>query len=838
MQTNVSLQLDSPCTKNWYTGPTGETISPCTNFCDTNKDVVIDVSGRGRAGALPSVENSAVSKAAGDSVTVVNAVAANSDGRFSLKAPETGDYQLCITMVGYTPYKQAVKVPASGKALGKIAITQGVEVGDVVIEVQKPLVMADAEKTTYSVEDDPQASTSTLDEIIRKVPQLSLDGDGNVLLNGQSNYKILLNGRNSATMSNNFKEVIQSMPASQISRIEVITNPSTKYEAEGVGGIINLITQRKKQFHGYNGSVGASVTVLENPAYNGNASLSIQAGKFAASIMGYAGYYDGGRTPSESESWQENYDSENRYNRSYSENKGSSRYGNVGLDMSYQPDTLNLITLNGWLWLGRSRYKSLGTNAILDPEMNPLLEYGSRSIQKWNYMGGSVSLNYEHTFDKEGHTLTISDEVEIDPDKGHTDRIYNDGYNYRALQDADNRMTGNTVQVDYANPLSEHHKIEAGLKHIYRNSTSDTDNKQSDEYGTFPIEKIKFTGMDYRQHVLGIYTGYGFTYTKWSGRLGARMERTWNDADVEETAKGTYSFSNRQFNVVPYLSLTFIPKVSHNISLSYTQRLQRPGIYMLSPAEDDTDPTRLSYGNPGLEAAVYHTINLQYGHYAAKWSMTFALNTFLSNNNMSSYSFSDGDGITNTTYSNDVRSRSYGFNGSFSYRPSEKVNLSLSYNGRYSQNDFDAMDIHTDQFTFSQNLNLDFALWKEARLMLGENYSTGYAWLGGKSESYYYYYMGIKQQFLKKKLDLSIMCNNPFEKYRRNRSTSDTPTFGGWSEYRYACRSLYFRVSYRFGKQNVGVKRTAKSIRNDDMSSGAQGGGGGSTGGAQGGGGM
>ena len=120
-----------------------------------------------------TVTDSASGKAVGyatvslqrDSVTVVNAVAANSDGRFSLKAPETGDYQLCITMVGYTPYKQAVEVPASGKALGKIAITQGVEVGDVVIEVQKPLVMADAEKTTYSVEDDPQASTSTLDEI-------------------------------------------------------------------------------------------------------------------------------------------------------------------------------------------------------------------------------------------------------------------------------------------------------------------------------------------------------------------------------------------------------------------------------------------------------------------------------------------------------------------------------------------------------------------------------------------------------------------------------------------------------------------------------------------------
>ena len=447
-----------------------------------------------------------------DSTTVVAAAAADADGRFSLKAPEAGDYTLGITMVGYTPYKQDVKVPASGKALGKIAITQGVDVGDVVIEVQKPLVMADAEKTTYSVEDDPQASTSTLDEIIRKVPQLSLDGDGNVLLNGQSNYKILLNGRNSATMSNNFKDVIQSMPASQISRIEVITNPSTKYEAEGVGGIINLITQKKKQFHGYNGSVGGSGTVLTNPAYNGNANVSVQAGKFAAGIMGYVGYYDGGRTPSESESWQENYNSDNRYNRSYTENRGSSRYGNVGLDMSYQPDTLNLITLNGWLWLGRSRYKSLGTTSILDPDRNPLLEYGSRSLQKWNYTGGSVALNYEHTFGKEGHTLTVSDEVQANPSTGFADRVYNDGLNYRALQDQDSRMTGNTVQIDYANPLSKHHKIEAGLKHIYRNSTSDTDNKESDGEGAFPEDKKRFTGMDYRQHVLGIYA------RAWSGR--------------------------------------------------------------------------------------------------------------------------------------------------------------------------------------------------------------------------------------------------------------------------------------------------------------------------------
>lgn len=756
--------------------------------------------------------------------TAAVAVAADADGRFILAAPAPGAYELAVTAVGYKPLGRSVEIPAAGVDIGTVGIEPGVDVGDVVIEVQKPLVMSDAEKTTYSVEDDPQSSSSTLDEIIRKVPQLSLDGDGNVLLNGQSDYKILLNGRNSATLSNNFKEVIQSMPASQISRIEVITDPSTKYEAEGVGGIINLITQKKKLFHGYNGSVGTNATVLENASYGGNANLSLQAGKFAAGVMGFFGYFDSSRRPSQSWSWQENYDAANRYTSSYSQSKGTSRYGNVGVDMSYQPDTLNLLTLSGWLWLGHSRYRSSGETQILGTEA-PILEYGSRGLQQWDYKGGSVALNYEHTFGKEGHTLTLSDEVEISPNDGTSGFRYTGGYDYRTRQNETSRMKGNTVQIDYANPLSKHHNIEAGLKHIYRFSTSDT---RIFQQGTEDAakERLARTEMDYRQHILGLYAGYGFKFAKWSGRAGARMERTWNDADVSEPEKEPYTFSNRQFNVVPYLSLTFTPKTSHNLSLSYTQRLQRPGLYMLSPAVDDTNPTRLSYGNPDLEAAVYHSLNLKYGHYAAKWSMTLSATASLSNNSMSAYSFSDTEGITHTTYSNDVHVRGYGFNGSFSYRPSSKFNVSCSLRGNYMQHDFDAMDIHTDHFAFSENINLDFAVWKQGRILFGESYANGYTSLGSKSDSYYYYYIGFKQQFFKKKLDVSVTCSNPFEKYRERKSTSDTPTYGGWSKSRYACRSLGFRISFRFGKQDIGVKHTSRSISNDDLTGDSKGGGG------------
>ena len=175
--------------------------------------------------------------------TAVAAVAADAQGRFELSAEAAGDYRLQITMVGYNPETQPVTLRSAATDAGTIRLRQGVDIDQVTVTIQKPLVTADAEKTTYSVEDDPQAASSTLEEILRKVPQLTIDAEGNVKLNGQSDFKVLVNGRSSA-MFKNFKDVIRSMPASQIKKIEVITEPSMKYDAEGAGGIINSRLRR------------------------------------------------------------------------------------------------------------------------------------------------------------------------------------------------------------------------------------------------------------------------------------------------------------------------------------------------------------------------------------------------------------------------------------------------------------------------------------------------------------------------------------------------------------------------------------------------------------------
>jgi len=755
--------------------------------------------------------------------TAVAAVAADAGGLFSLSVDAGGPYRLEVTMVGYASEVRGVELAGAETDLGDVALRPGVDIADVVVEVQKPLVVSDAEKMTYSVEDDPQASTSTLDEIIRKVPQLSLDADGNVLLNGQSNYKILVNGRSSATMSSNFKEVIKSMPASQIQKIEVITHPSTKYEAEGVGGIINLVTDRRKQFDGYSGSVSAGASVLGMPVWYGNASGTVQTGKFAASAMGYYSRYDTtDHTGYMQEMWRENFGADNRYHRSFACGGYDGEHYGANLDLSYTVDSLNFLTLNGSLYGGRHGGNSTALMEIFDPQMALRSSYATDEDSDLKYLGGSVALNYEHTFNRPGHTLTVSDEVEIDPDRSRSESRFTGGADFPTYSNVrleDNRAYCNTVQIDYANPINERHNIEAGLKHIYRYSDAAADLYIFDA-GEAASAAPRFDDMVYRQHILALYAGYGFTFTKWSGRLGTRMERTWNSADVTETGREPYSIRNTLFNMVPYASLTFLPARSHSLSLSYTQRLQRPDISMLSPAVDDTDPVSVSYGNPDLRSAVFHSLNLSYGYFHPKWSALAGLTALISNNCMTSYTFTE-NGVIHTTFSDDVHVRNYGFNGSFSVRPSQKLNLSISLTGNYAAYDFGPMEIHTDRFSFSGNLNFDCALWKEARFMVGGYYNTGDVELGSCNKGYHYYYAGVKQSLFKQKLDISLSIANPFHRTTTFRQDYASPTYAAETVYRNrASRRLSINLSWRFGRQNVAVKRASRTINNDDLSGG------------------
>ncbi len=496
----------------------------------------------------------------------------------SNSAEAAGDYRLQITMVGYNPETQPVTLRTAATDAGTIRLRQGVDIDQVTVTIQKPLVTADAEKTTYSVEDDPQAASSTLEEILRKVPQLTIDAEGNVKLNGQSDFKVLVNGRSSA-MFKNFKDVIRSMPASQIKKIEVITEPSMKYDAEGAGGIINIITARK-EFDGYNGSLNYN-TGLDTRQQYGGASLSVQKGKFAASVQAFFFQMNRRNRPYTSESRRENFASEQqRYHTSESTGYGKGHNEYVTLNLSYQPDTLNLVTLEGSLWTGAWKNSSDTRIRMSDAAETPTVAYDTHDYDNYPYTGFQVGANYERRFRKPEHTLTVSDMVEIDPDKGYNLVTYDGVLNYPSSQlykRHTSRSFTNTFQLDYYNPLAEHHYVEAGSKYIYRiNKGYQNEIPWIDPVGFDPTNMTKYDDLRQRQQIFSLYFGYGLKFSKVSARAGVRMERTWNHADADNSREGIYDYGNRLLNFIPYLSFTYKPRDGHNLSLSYTERLRRP----------------------------------------------------------------------------------------------------------------------------------------------------------------------------------------------------------------------------------------------------------------------
>ncbi len=744
----------------------------------------------------------------------VTAAAADSSGRFTLHADTAGTYVLQITSVGYGPAIREVQIEAPATDLGRVLLTEGVGIDEVVIAVQKPLITADAEKIVYSVENDPEALTGRLSDILRKVPGLSFDAEGKVLLNGQSDYKILVNGHSSANMSRNFKELIESMPAGSVKKIEVITHPSMKYEAEGTGGIINIITAGRVQ-NGFNGSLSAQYATTYESA---NAYFAVQAGRLALSASYYISHFKSVK-PYRYESDRENFgNTESNRILSSGVNDYSGYNQGLTLNASYEFDSLNLLTAEFSVYAGNNKNFSVTDDRVFDSE--GALVSTSRSECDGRFLydkfdNVEASINYEHRFGDEDHTLTLSWNIENDPDDGRnivrtlagdavSERIY---YEY-------NKGLNNTLQIDYANSLTDMHSIEAGAKYIRRNYRS-----ANPTVTRLPEKSEEYSHTAYTQDILGVYAGYTLSTGKFSGRAGARVEENWNHVRI--TGEEPQAYSPEMFNFIPYLSLSYRPTESHNVNLAYTKRIQRPSIWAMNPAVSSNKKYFVSYGNPRLKPMTLNTLTLSYNLLKSQWSLMLSTGIYHSDNYISYYKFSDADGVINQEWGNMVKYRSGVLSASLSYRAGTKLSVNLNINGQYSSYKSSVLELDNNGWGISATLSTNVALWKDATLMLNGNYWKSAPYLQNRVDSdNYYYSVGLRQKLFKQKLELGVSTYNPFNKYSKSKSYSSDNTYASHSLDRWYSRGFTFSASFRFGKKEVQVKSTAGSIENDDMMEG------------------
>lgn len=763
-----------------------------------------------------------------DTTANIKAIASESDGKFTLRHNKAGKYTVQISFTGYNSVTKEIELAAEKNVnLGTITLSEGVEIGNVVVIGQ--LITSDIDKTVYNTTMDPETPSLTALEMMRKVPMLSVDGEDNLKLKDQGNYKILVNGKSNTMMNKNYKEVLRSMPASSIKNIEVITNPPAKYDAEGIAGIINIVTVRKTN-NGYNGSV--SLRGDQFGGIGGSAYVAASLGKFTFSGNFSIGDY---KQP-ESGGWSETTNEKSealRFLRTDYSGKGNNISKNLSVDASYEIDTFNLISLAFWGYMGNNTNRNISTAKYYNALGEINQGYENISYNSGSYSSLSGNIDWQRTFMKPDQTLTLSYRMDMGPgNRGYTSDLIGFGGYPDRHQRSDNQSNGgeHTFQVDYNDPLTKEHNIEVGAKFILRPNYSNTINEifKDEQWVDDPSRK---NDLDYLQYIISGYGGYQYKLKKFSVKVGLRAEYTMNTGTFKLVEN--YNVFNRYFNLVPYITTSYKINDSQTIRLGYTQRLQRPDIWYLNPYVNDQDPTNIGTGNPNLDSEVRHSFNFNYGNYSRKLSLSVNLSASLGNNSIERVTTIRPNGVMFSTYENCGRSQDYSsyIYGNINMLDGKLrfgINANIGY--RIVESTYQP-ELKNSGFNFGGGANFYAQLWKNASANIYASYWSSSVGLQSTSSGQLYTSFNLSQSFLKdKKLRVNLSVSNPFTKNQTYSYDRFGIGYNARSESYYPSRRINLSLQWNFGKMITQVKKARRGINNEDKMSG---GGGSSSGGGQ-----
>ena len=693
------------------------------------------------------------------------------------------------------------------------SITWSKELDGVVIKAQKQLVKQEIDRIGYDVQADEESKTQTVMDMLRKVPMVTVDGQDNILVKGNSSYKIYKNGHYDPSLSKNAKETFKAMPASMVKRIEVITDPGAREDAEGVDAILNIVMVDGSKMQGMTGVVSATYNSLNHPNFYG--SLTGQIGKLLTSVeYGYGGMSS--RETENSTYTDRTYlDTGNRMlSQSDGTDPGSIHYADI--NASYDIDSLKLLSASfgGYFYKlnvqGDSRtLLSNSSNEILYRFNNHYWMPGY-SHHSWN-----GRLDYEQRTRRKGERLTLSYMLALtrqhsDQENTYTE-VVNAPFNYTgSLQTERERFTENTFQADWLRPLGKGHQLEIGTKYIDRNNNS---HNTQDFYG---IDLLTNDEFKHTTRVLAAYADYIYNYEKWSARAGLRYEHSYMKGEYPDGKGNTYDKHLNDW--VPQASLKYQLTDAQSLKLSYTTSINRPGISYLNPAVV-ISPMVVQQGNPNLVSSRTQRISLIYLYILPYLTLQIAPAYNFSSGGISSIQTAKND-IRYKTYDNILRYRRFSIEQYVQWKPFDGTTIVINNNLRYEHNENPNLGYRTFGWFDNFYVNLSQKLpWK---LLF---YTATYGKIGHSpsgiyymQHSYYGCYFSLQRSFLKDdRLTVRFAANAPFNKYW----TSEAETVNGdYHDYQKSwnrARSFSLSVTWRFGSLKANVKKTEHSVENDDV---------------------
>ena len=692
------------------------------------------------------------------------------------------------------------------------SITWNKELEGVVIKAQKQLIKQEIDRIGYDVQADEESKTQTVLDMLRKVPMVTVDGQDNILVKGNSSYKIYKNGHYDPSLSKNAKEVLKSMPASMVKRIEVITDPGAREDAEGVDAILNIVMLDGSKMQGITGVVSASYTSLNQA--NFYTSLTGQIGKLLMSVdYGYGGI-SSRATESRVDVDRTYLDTGSRMlSHSEGTNPGAIHYTN--LNASYDIDSLNLLSASFGGYFYKLNVQGDGSTWLGNGDQTTYSYNNHYWMPGYSHHSWNGRLDYEHKTRRKGERLTLSYMLALT--RQHTDQeneyseLVNAPFSYtgRLLTERE-RFTEHTFQVDWLRPLGKGHQLELGTKYIDRNNNS---------HNTQEFYGIDMSTTDEFQHttrVLAGYADYIYRHDKWSARGGLRYEYSYMKGSYPD-GKGK-AFDKHLGDWVPQATVKYQLTDAQSLKLNYTTSINRPGISYLNPSVV-VSPAIVQQGNPRLSSSHTQRISLVYSYILPQLTLQIA----------PSYNFSSGgistvqtakDDILYRTYENILRYRRFSIEQYVQWKPFDGTTLVINNNLRYEHNENPNLGYRTFGWSDSYYANLSQKLpWK---LLL---YLSSYGKIGrspsgiyNMQHSYFGYYASLQRSFLKDgRLTVRISANAPFNKYWTTEAETVNGDFLAFEKSWNRARSFTLSITWRFGSLKASVKKAEHSIDNDDV---------------------
>ena len=671
------------------------------------------------------------------------------------------------------------------------------------VVAQKVLVKMETDKVTYKVEDDIDAKTSTVLDMLRKVPMVSVDAQDNITVNGSSSFQVYVDGMPNQMLSANPSQILKMMPATVVKHIEVITNPGAKYDAEGVGGVINLITglQKEEGKALTEGQYGSITLQGSTKGYGGGVFYSMQKGKWAFNLTGNASntYVNGAE--SLIERTQKLPDGDFVTTTSGIADVQTPFY-NGSFNLSYEIDSLNLITVGAGY---------TGTNLLTDSDFqiemkSPLLEYayGGTILSKTMVNGITANVDYQHSWaSKPERSLVVSYQFSGSPTDTDIESIFDGDLMPDRMTDRFTNSASHIVQTDFSAPLGSKagHVLNAGAKFTARHNSSDQDSYMYDFYN----------------NIGALYAEYSGKFGPVDMKAGARYEHTWQNVAYDQTPE--MNFNLGYGNLVPNASLQYNISMVQNIGLSYNMRISRPGITYLNPFVDNiSDPSAISYGNPDLIPETGHNVSLTYNYFSPKWILNMSLRQGFVRNGMSAYSFYDNDHLMNTTYDNIVNSGTTGLNAFVMWIPGQKTRVILNGSTNYTDIRSEELDQKNSGWTYNALLGLQQTLPWDLRLSANAVASGRTVTLQGWSSGMLVGTLGLTKTFLDDRLGVSLSGISHLTGGRglKVESMSETKEFVSRTVTSIPIRMISMNLTFSFGKQDkVSIKKTRKTIEAD-----------------------